>query len=374
MRKVFGRTLKVLLTNNYSMENAYSLWENGKSGSHHVWGKVELERKGSIRMETLRQERFGFLNKLGNLVGITHLDQQIRILGHSNFDILYAPYAFNNTAFLVFLKWMGIFRKPIVVTIHQPFLGTRSRNKLWRKITEKALLQYDSTIFLSEPLMKDTVELLDIPPHIASEKFSTAQWGPDTEFYADNLENDPMLGDCSYAVSAGHTDRDYVTLIEAFRKIDFPLKIYCTPNSAPKIENLPDNVTIHSKRIPYVELLEIYQKARFILIPMHYPKKKEGCQGMTSLQDVVALGKPTIITKNQHLNLDVEQEGFGFLVEMGDVNGWIGAVNKLINNDDLLNSMRGNARRVYREKFNSEIFAASLEQEFMKVAMRKLKN
>ena len=374
MHKVFDRTLKVLITNNYSMENAYSLWENGKSGSHHVWGKVELERKGTIEMETFRHEKFRFLNKLGNLVGITHLDQQIRILSHKNFDILYAPYAFNNTAFLVFLKWLGIFRKPIVVTVHQPYLGTRSKNKLWRKITKKALLQYDSTIFLSEPLMNEAVERLEIPPHIANERFSTAQWGPDTEFYSHNLENEAPLTDCTYAVSAGHTDRDYETLIEAFRNINFPLKIYCTPNSAPNIQSLPENVTVHSKRIPYVELLEIYQKARFILIPMVYPKKKEGCQGMTSLQDVVALGKPTILTKNKHLNLDVEKEGFGFLVEMGDVNGWIIAVNKLINDDDLLITMGNNSRRVYREKFNSEIFAASLEQEFMKVARRKLKN
>ncbi len=356
------------------MENAYSLWKEGKSGSHHVWGKVELEKKGNIQMETFRHEKFRFLNKLGNFFGIGHLDQQIRILGLKKFDILYAPYAFNNTAFLVFLKWLGIFRKPIVVTIHQPFMGTRSKNKLWRAITKKALLQYDAAIFLSEPLMKEAVVRLEIPPHIASERFSTAQWGPDTDFYTNNLENETPLRDCTYAVSAGHTDRDYETLIEAFRKIDFPLKIYCTPNSAPKTADLPDNVTVHSKRIPYVELLEIYQKAKIILIPMVYPKEKEGCQGMTSLQDVVALGKPTIITKNKHLNLDVEKEGFGWVVEMGDQDGWVTAINRLINNDALLNTMKDNARRVYREKFNSEIFGESLEQAFVKVAMRNLKD
>lgn len=365
------RPIKVLLVNNYSMENAYALWKSEKSGSHHVWGKVELERRGDIEVEIFRHEKFRFLNKLGKMIGIKHLDQQVRVLGHKNYDILFAPYALANTSLLVLLKWAGLYKKPIVATIHQPFLGTRSKNKLWKNISAKALLQYDSSIFLSEALMKDAVERLEIPPHIVEEKFRSAQWGPDTEFYKKNLPTDIPLKECTYAVSAGHTDRDYVTLIEAFRHIDFPLKIYCTPETTPKVENLPGNVTINSKKVPYVELLEIYSKAKMILTPMVFPEINEGCQGMTSVQDVVALGKPTIMTRNDTLNLDIEKEGFGQYVEMGDVQGWVTAVNNLIHNENLLNSMQENARRVYKNKFNSEIFALTLEREFMRVTGRQ---
>ena len=371
MQNSLDRPVKVLLVNNYSMENAYSLWKNGKSGSHHVWGKVELERKGNIKMEIFRHEKFRFLNKLGKMIGMKHLDQQVRVLGHKNYDILYAPYALANTSLLVLLKWLGLYKKPIVATIHQPFLGTRSKNKLWRNFSKKALLQYDISIFLSEALMKDAVERLEIPPHIVAEKFRSAQWGPDTEFYENKLQTDIPLEECTYAVSAGHTDRDYITLIEAFRNIDFPLKIYCTPETRPMVADLPDHVTINSQKIPYVELLDIYSKAKIILTPMVFPEINEGCQGMTSVQDVVALGKPTIMTKNNTLNLDIEKEGFGQYVEMGDVHGWVTAVNNLIHNDELLNSMRGNALRIYKNKFNSEIFASALEREFMGIMGRK---
>lgn len=365
------KPVRVTIVNNYSMENAYALWKSGKSGSHHVWGKVELDRKGRIEIETFPHQKFKFLERLGRIIGVKHLDQQLRILAHKNYDILYAPYALANTSLLVLLKAMGIYNKPIVATIHQPFLGTRSTNKLWRSISKKALLQYDSSIFLSEALMKDAVERLEIPPHIVEEKFRLAQWGPDSEFYKRKLPSEIPLEECTYAVSAGHTDRDYITLIEAFRNIDFPLKIYCTPETSPKMKNLPSNVTINSQKIPYVELLDIYHKAKIILTPMIFSEINEGCQGMTSLQDVVALGKPTIMTRNNSLNLDIEKEGFGCYVEMGDVNGWVKAVNTLLNNDALLSTMKENSIRVYREKFNSEIFAHILEQEFIRIMARQ---
>src|SRR5699024_10766146 len=119
------------------------------------------------------------------------------------------------------------------------------------------------------------------------------------------------------------------------------------PYAIPKIEDLPENVTIYPEIYPYIELLEHYRKARIILIPLLYPESKEGCQGMTGIQDVVALGKPVVMTKNISLNLDVENEGFGYYVEKLDINGWRKSVNEIINNQELLNRMSKNATRVF---------------------------
>lgn len=57
--------VKVLLVNNYSMENAYSLWEIGKSASHHLWGKIEIEKKGNVEMIIFPHEKNVLLNKIG---------------------------------------------------------------------------------------------------------------------------------------------------------------------------------------------------------------------------------------------------------------------------------------------------------------------
>lgn len=358
--------MRVFLVNSYSMENAYTLWQKGTSGSHHVWGKVELDKRGKVEMVLFQHEKYKYLNKLGKLIGIKHLDQQIRILGSlDEFDVLYAPYSLSNTKFLLILKFLGIFKKPIVVAIHQPFLFARSPQRWKRQFSKKILLLFDFCIFLSKPLMEDIVDALEIPKEIVDKKFSTANWGPDLYFY-NKFKIDIPLEDCSYVISAGHTARDYDTVIEAFRHINFKLKIFCTKDSVPNSMNLPPNVEINTDFIPYIELLEHYVHARLILIPLMYPKEKEGCQGMTGIQDVIAFNKPAVMTRNPYLNLDIESEGFGVYVEKGDVSGWVSAINSLLFDFAKLKEMQKSAYHVFQTKMNSEIFASSLEEVLLK--------
>lgn len=355
------------------MENAYTLWKNGTSGSHHLWGKVELDKGGKIDVIIFKHEKFPWLNKIGNFFKITHLDSQIRILFNlKTFDILYAPYSTANTRLLVFLKWLGLFRKPIVVTIHQPIFSSGRFKGLTSLLSKKILLQYDASIFLSEPLMTNTIDRLQIPERIVKQKFSTAQWGPDTDFY-DFSKSEIPVEDCTYFISAGHTDRDYDTLVEAFRETKYALKIFCSTKSLPKTKDIPPNISIVSSGIPYFELLQYYRNARAILIPLKYPREKEGCQGMTSIQDVIALGKPTIITRNVSLNLNVEEEGIGLFVEMGDVEGWKKATKTLMEDETLLKKLAANSKKTYLEKFNSQVFADKLQEVLLNVYESKSK-
>ena len=97
---------------------------------------------------------------------------------------------------------------------------------------------------------------------------------------------------------------------------------------------------------------------------------QEGCQGMTSLQDVVALGKPTVITENPCINIDAAKEGFGITVGKGDVQGWINAVELIANDKGAHLRMSNQARRVYKEKFNAELFGEKLEKAVLKIPLR----
>lgn len=360
---------RLLLVNNYNMEKAYHLWEKGESGSHHVWGKVELEREGNVEVKIFQHNKYPLLNKIGNFLKIKFLDQQLRILFYGkHYDILYAPYSLSNTRLLIILKWLKIYRKPILVLIHQPFMRTNSDNPLFRLISKKLLFQYDGIVFLSEKLKDITIKVLDVKDKLSLEKIDTAQWGPDTAFY-DKIVCKP-INEPTYFISAGHTARDYETLIEAFRRLNYQLRIFCTPSSKPKTIDLPPNVSINAAFIPYKELLKYYNESIAILIPLKYPPIKEGCQGMTSLQDVVALGKPTVITRNSTINIDAEEQGFGLTVAMGDVNGWVEAVELIANDKNKFQQMSAQANRVYREKFNSQLFAEKLEKAVFKIHLR----
>ena len=360
---------RLLLVNSYSMEKAFSLWEKGESGSHHVWGKIELERMGNVEVKIFQHEKYKWINKIGDLIKIKFLDQQLRIMLYGkHYDILYAPYSLSNTRLLILLKWLRIYRKPILVMIHQPFMRTNSSNPISRWISKKLLFQYDGIIFLSERLKLNTIEALNIKKKKQLDIIDTAQWGPDIAFY-DKI-NSERVKEPTYFISAGHTARDYETLIEAFRKLDHQLKIFCTPSSKPKTIDLPPNVSINAAFIPYKELLKYYKESIAILIPLKYSKSKEGCQGMTSLQDVVALGKPTVITQNPTINIDAKEEGFGLTVAMGDINGWIEAVEVIANDKEKFLQMSKQASRVYREKFNSQLFAEKLEKAVFKIHLR----
>ncbi|AKP50698.1 hypothetical protein CA2015_1250 [Cyclobacterium amurskyense] len=363
---------RVLLINNYSMDRAYSLWEKGQSGSHHVWGKVELDQRGKVEMIVFPHEKYKFLNKIGKLFGIGHLDQQIRVLLNLNsFDILYSPYSKSNTKLLLILKAIGLFRKPMVVTIHQPFWMGKNENKIFRWYAKKYILTYDASIFLSKPLLDKTIKRLKIPDKSSKGKFSLAQWGPDITYYERYCLKRKPFEECEFFISAGHTDRDFETLIEAFRSLDYKLKIFCTPKSIPKTVDLPPNVEVNSQVLTFHDLIPFYQRSLAILIPLKYPHFKEGCQGMTSIQDVVSFGKPMIMTRNPCLNLNVEKEGIGYTVAMYDIEGWKEKLKILKENRDIWNEMGKNSQLTFKQKFNSEIFASHLEKIFLSTYKNK---
>lgn len=366
--------MRVLLVNNYSMERAYNLWKRGESGSHHVWGKIEIERDYDIEVIVFPHERNKWINKIGNLVGISHLDQQIRMLFQlDTFDILYAPYSKANLKFLLLLKLIGLFRKPIVVTLHQPFLSKKSF-KITRYISRLILSQYDASVFLSQPLMEKIIQNLELDKKEWKDRFSVTQWGPDITYLEKYCVTRLPFESCEYFMTAGHTDRDFETIIEAFRGLPYRLKIFCTPKSIPSTTDIPPNVELDWSVTMSKDLIPFYQKSIAILIPLKYPAYKEGCQGMTSIQDVLTFGKPTITTKNKCLNIQVEEEGIGYEVDMYDVAGWREKLRILATQKQKWEEFSQNSENLFRNKLNSKIFGDHMAKIFKKVFEERIIN
>ncbi len=136
--------------------------------------------------------------------------------------------------------------------------------------------------------------------------------------------------------------------------------------------DLPDNVYLNWEITKSVDLVEEYKNSIAILIPLKYPKYKEGCQGMTSLQDVVVNRKPTIMTKNFALNLDVEEEGFGISVPMYDIHAWKDALTYVHDNREVWEKMCKTSDTVFRQKYNSKIFGDHLEKVLLEVGFHSI--
>jgi glycosyltransferase involved in cell wall biosynthesis len=368
------KKIRVLLMNNYSMEKAYLEWQNGITPSHHLWGKIEIEKRGNVEMEILPFEKYKFLNKIGDFLRIECLDQQVRALRKiKEIDIIYAANGAATSKLLVLLKWLKLIRIPIVAMGHQPQFFAPDTNKLKRFIAKICILQFDVMVFLSREMRKDTINYYKISSKKATDKLLHLDWGPDPEFYS-KFDSPVPVSETNYAICAGTTLRDMDTLIEAFRGVNFHLKIFTTPRSIPTVENIPDNVTISTSGITYRDLLPEYNQARIILVPTIISENPNNTHGLTSLMDALALGKPIIITRNKNIDLDIEKEGIGFWANRNDPEHWRLLLNNVLFDEEALTSMGAKAKAKFKYgNFNAEKFVEGLEKVFLDIYLKKRK-
>lgn len=360
-----NRKIKVLLVNSYSLEQVFTNWENGENPSHFLMGKVELEESGDFQVDILENQRFEWLNKLGDFLRIPYFDQQVRTLGSiKNYDLLYLPYPLANSRLISFFKWIGLIRIPIVVLGHQGFLFYEDKNSLFNRILKKSFQQFDHYAFFSKRLLEKTRIDLDLSKDFADKHFNLVHWGPDRNFYR-NLDPVHPNSSLPFAVCAGTVDRDYDMLIDAFSQLEHSLKIFCTKKGVPDNKVVPANVSVDNSWVPYPQLLKEYMASSFIIIPIRDDIKNRGNTfGLTVLNDCIAVGKPVLMTYHPYIDVDIEKENIGLWVRDNTVEGWTVALNRMFDLSDNFESMGENAKKMYHSRYNSGIFGRELASIF----------
>jgi glycosyltransferase involved in cell wall biosynthesis len=357
--------IKILLANSYDFKKIYNNWENKINPSHFLMGKIELDDYDDFLVDILPFEKYNWLNKLGHFLKIPNLDQQIRILlSLSRYDVLYFPYPLSNSRLIMFLKFIGFLKTPAVILAHQSYAGSSLTNR----VLLKSFMKKNYIAFLSENLMKNTIEYLSVDPQVAKRGLKTVNWGPDTVFYRDVL-NDISLVNSDFAVCAGTINRDFDMLIQAFTGLKSNLKIFCTPSNYSNKLSIPENVTIDNSWIAYTELLKEYRNAAFIIIPIKEEVKNQGDTfGLTVLLDAVAIGKPVLMTYHPYIDLDIEAENIGMWVRDNTVSGWKTKLIEMFEKKDQYETMRINALNLYKTRVNADIFATEMAEIFRKAA------
>lgn len=358
------------MVNDYPLDNYYIQWQKGLTPSQQLWGKVELDKGNGIEVIILPHVKYSFLNKIGNAIHIQHLDQQIRALFHlKEIDVIYAPFAAATTKFLLILKLFGIVKTPIVAMIHYPLLGSSSDKKIVRWLGRKLINGYDRMLFISQNILADNIDAFSLSQEESQQKFVHLNWGAETDFYQKPLQfNFPAKEE--YFVTSGQTDRDFDTLIEAFRVVDFNLKIFAKPSYIPKSKDIPKNVEINTREISSREIIDLYKNSKAVLICFKMTQKST--LGITVLFDVMAIGKPVIITENSYIDIDVEKEGIGYWVAEGDIQGWVSKLNKLIDDPELCNTLGKRSLSLHKSTYNMNNFGESLKLVFQNLHSEKL--
>lgn len=351
--------MKVLAMFDYSQaERAWQLWANGQereSPEQNLWGITQLQKQG-IEVEILPYKKYSFLPR--------DLDQQIRVIFNSSeYDLVYSTCQ-TSTLILALLRLLKLFNKPVVVKLERPF-KSGVKSKILLQLFAKG---HDNLLCLSSRVEDQLRDEFGIP----QEKISLLDWGPDLPSY--ELENKSLVTrETGFFMSAGNSNRDYSTLVSAFDEINYPVRIYCSEASAPKLQSIHSHIKINynhptaTTALSWKELVAEYDKAYAIAIPLYIPPDRiDNCPlwGLTSLLDAIAMGKATIMTKHRQVNIDIEKEKIGFWVEPGDVQGWKQAISYLIEHPHETQEMGQRARRLAEKKYNLDIFSIQLAETF----------
>ena len=355
---------KILLINSYSFDKIYQEWKDNKSPGHYLFGKIDLDKYEDFQVDILPFEKYPFLNKIGKLIKINFLDQQLRVLFVLHkYDLIYAPFPIDNTRLLTILKYLGLMKTPIVALGHQNLYIPPSKGQK-HGFKKTLLMQYEKIAFFSKALLEKTKNDLELTDEIASKKFTHVSWGAEKAFY-DKREKALPSENSNFVICAGTTDRDFQLIIEVFRSIDFPLEIYCTPTTRPDVVDLPSHISINSDFIPYADLVERYRKARMILIPIKKDTIDSGrTLGLTVLLDALAIGKPVAMTFNKFVDINPGDCGFGVSIHGHEVDVWKKELSNMIFDNQNLDTMGENARNLFEEKYNSTIFGEELRLLF----------
>ena len=337
------------------MDHAWELWKKKEYPGHHLWGATHFNKYG-IDVDILPHEKYIFLKKMSSKIKVLgDLDQQLRILFKSSqYDILYSGHYFN-TLLLAFMRSLGIFKKPVVAIAFQAFdknIGTAILVNLLVK-------GHDKLICSSSGIRSQLKDKFDIP----DEKLELLEWGVDLSLYKHkNYDNayEVRGSQTSFVLSAGKSYRDYNTLVQAFREINYTLKIFCSEGSAPTYFELPSNIEL-TYEASFLELLPEYEKAYAVAIPLDInPKTSYNMIGQTSLLDAMAMAKAVIMTRNRYIDIDIEKEGIGIWVEPGDVKGWQQAIAYLLDHPQETEEMGKRAYHLCESKYNIEVFSSGL--------------
>ncbi|GAA1954006.1 glycosyltransferase family 4 protein [Microbacterium deminutum] len=185
----------------------------------------------------------------------------------------------------------------------------------------------------------------------------------DEEFFA------PVETERRILFSAGSTQRDFPTLIEAVRTIDMPLRIAASVVVELRAlrmgvvdvrdqADLPSNVTIAP--LEPEELRAAYASARVVVVPLQ-PTDIDA--GVSVILEAMAMGRPVVVSRTVG-QVDVIRDGVtGTYVEPGDPVALRMVIESLLNDPKMAEAMGARAREYVLVNHRVEDFADRVRSE-----------
>ena len=360
--------MRIHVLNNYDLTRVGAEIAAGEKPAHHLYGidgfarsgwEVVLATPGPAWVRTLSRLLAGvrFPIPLGDL------GQQWSVWRNARRgDVVYAPCQ-TQAQLLSYLRAAMAWPIPIVTLAHHPL---ESGRQAWlrRPFLRLQLLGTDRFPALSKA---GADELRRVAGGIAGPDFTVPlRWGPDLDYYARWRSEDPGVG----AVAAGRTGRDWHTFGRAAGTAGIPAHIMCLSSDlTPEFAHFGPNVRVTAATSEaeqsYPRLLPLMAEARVLAIPL---ASTATLAGLTSLTDALGLGKPVVMTRHPLIDLDIEREGIGRWVDVGDVVGWTEALRWFDKHPEEASAMGRRASALGASDWNYRLFSAKIDTLLRSVA------
>lgn len=335
--------MKVYFYHTQDLNYIYDEWKAGRFPSHLLYGACELKDEG---IEVVMHKHTN--PKLSRLRRIMDVTRKI-LFCKEKFDAVYAT-KHNGLDFIILLRALGLFRKPIITWHHQPI--EPKRGFLKRMVAKLYYRGIDHMFMFSDNILESSVA----SGIVSRKKLQQCPWGADLAFYDRLMADNPI--EHKDFISTGKEQRDMPTLIEAFAgNKDQRLQIIapqecCGMNYEQlfAVSDIPENVDILINRTMWIrELAMKIWPFKCICICC---KETNYTVGLTTLVEALAFGIPVIISKNSNQPFDASEEGCGISVAYGDVEGWKKAIRTIADNPEVVAQMSLRSRQMAEQTYN----------------------
>lgn len=327
----------------YSIDKIYQKVKSGNFSSQLLYGGIELEKKGLD---------VSYYSQAPN--GIRGMIKDIKKLKAMNADVLFFPYMSGLFYLLLAIaKKTGYLRHEKLIGILHFTPQITTKNKFYLTSIYKV---FDKVFFHSPKNMEECIKL----GFVNREQAEPLHWGTDLE-YIDSLEYEHTQN--SGFISTGLENRDYQTLIDAFKSVpsQINLDVYVYSQMQFKTTNT-SNINIHylsqDDSNQYFTAIKTKQ-AIAVVIPIN-EKGLKYCTGHTSIIEAMALGKAIIVTDNHYHPIDVEKERIGIKVKPNDVEAWKHAITYAESHEEEMAEMGHRGRRLAETKYNINVCAKQI--------------
>lgn len=260
---------------------------------------------------------------------------------------------------LLFFKLINRINNRVVVLIQGLHDRVRffENDSLLMTFYQKLLNKADLILTLSSYEQKLLIKKFNLKP----EKTKMLFFGPDIKYWAKKKMQGGKEKKEFVLTLGNDMHRDYDLLLKHYH-LKIPLKFVTRILTGKQLKIIKNNPLLnHCQQVSNKQLKALYQKAKFIVIPL---KNTWATSGLSATLQALSMEKPVLLTRAPALQeLFTDRKHLLYYQENSPASFKQG-LNELNNNQGLRRKLAKNGRKLVEEKFNSRLMAHHLLRLF----------